>query len=231
MDKQVNPWTGEQLESTPSTVTSEQMKEIERQLDSYVPPKDRTEWNERHAGLYSSYSEKRLSKSSLARLFNRFLRYERRAYCAAHDITLEDILNVGIERFIVANGWRKVSQVATWRRNAVRLHVCPGCDGQFVPAMYQTNHGLCSHCRKEFSDKAIRGYVQQTIDEMRKELAEQKEGAEPSQTSEPSFLVNFYVLFEKDAIFRNLFKKDDPFAKSCEAYLDAKKTDAHEMSP
>lgn len=225
MDKQVNPWTGEAVEQEASPITSEQMAEIKRQLDAYTPPKDREEWHARHGGVYARYSEKRLSKSSVARLFNRFLRYELRDYCAAHDLTLEDILRVGIEQFIVANGWRKVSQVATWRRNKIRLHVCPSCGEHFVPAMYQTNHGLCVHCRKSFSDKAIRGYIQQTIDEMRKEVDEQEESNEERRTSEPSFFVNFYILFNRDQVFRDLFRNGDPFAMQCEAYLDRKKQD------
>lgn len=220
MDKQVSPWTGETVEREVVAITSEQMAEIERQLATYEPPADREEWNVRHGGLYTRYSEKRLSRSGLARLFNRFLRFEYRAYCATHDITLEDILKVGIEQFVVANGWRKVSHVSTWRTNKVRLHVCPGCEGQFVPAMYQTNHGLCIHCRKEFSDKAIRGYVQRSIDEMKRAIQEQDGPDEERRTSEPSFMVNFYILFKHDKVFRDLFRKGDPFAVSCEQYLE-----------
>ena len=219
MDKQVSPWTGENVARVATPITSEQMREVDRQLDDYIPPADREEWNNRHGGLYSRYSEKRLSRSSLNRIFNRFLRYEHRAYCEAHDIVLEDILRIGIEQFVVANGWRKVSHVATWRKNKVRLHVCPGCDKQFVPAMYQTNHGLCIHCRKDFSEKAIRGYMQRSIDEMKRSIEEQGLEDEERRTTEPSFMVNFYILFKHDKLFRDLFRKGDPFAESCEEYL------------
>lgn len=219
MDKQINPWTGETIERELAPVTSEQMAEIDRQLATYAPPATREEWNERHGGLYSTYSEKRLSKSGLSRLFRRFLRYEMKAYREAHDITLEDILRVGIEQFVVANGWRKVSQVATWRNNKIRLHICPSCNNHFVPAMFQTNHGLCIHCRKDFSDKAIRGYFKRNMDEMKAALVEHENADEERRSKEPSFLVNFYILFKNDAMFRDLFRKGDPFAEQCEAYV------------
>lgn len=218
MDKQISPWTGESIEREVSPITSEQMAAIDRQLADYVAPADREEWNERHGGLYSTYSEKRLSKSGLSRIFRRFLRYELKAYCAAHEITLEDILRIGIEQFVVANGWRKVGHVATWRNNKIRLHVCPGCKDHFVPAMFQTNHGLCVHCRKNFSDKAIRGYVKRHIDELNAAL-EEDAADEERKTREPSFLVNFYILFTKDEVFRDMFRKGDPFALQCEAYV------------
>lgn len=212
-DKMINPWTGERVERERDPVTSEQMAEIDRQLAEYEPPVGREAWTARHGGLYTKYSDKRLSRSGLARLFRRFLRYEMRAYCEAHDITLADILSIGIEQFIVANGWRKVSDVAGWRRNRVRLHVCPSCRDQFVPAMYQTNHGLCIHCRKEFSDKAIRGFIL-------RQMEDASIRGEARQTSEPSLLVDFYILFNGSAEFRDLFRKGDRFAVDCEAHAD-----------
>lgn len=211
--KMINPWTGETVERRRDPVTSEQMAEIDRQLAAYEPPVGREEWTKRHGGLYAKYSDKRLSRSGLSRLFRRFLRYELHPYCDTHDITLADILAVGIEQFVVANGWRKVSDVAAWRRNRVRLHVCPSCRDQFVPAMYQANHGLCVHCRKEFSDKAVRGFI------LRQMAASGAKGEE-RRTSEPSLLVDFYILFSRNQEFRDLFRKGDPFALDCEAYAD-----------
>lgn len=216
MNTSFNIWSGEEvaLPEEQQQVTPELLVEIERQLKAYEAPIDKETWFARHGGVYSKYSHKRLSKSALSRIFTRFMRHARYDYLKHHDITLEDILRIGIEQFVVVNGWRKPSQVDGWIHNRVRIDICPGCGKHFVPALIQVNQGLCMHCRKEFSFPAIRQFmVEQTASSQ-----------ESRNTSDPSMLVNFHIMFKNDEAFRNLFRKEDAFAIELEARSKASKT-------
>lgn len=204
MKKEYSPWTGEEVQVEAITFSPEQMEEAHAQLSGYRAPRSRIAYQERHAGVYSKYDEKRISKQGMLKIFRRFATYEAADYFQEHTIRPEDILRIGIDKFVVANGWTRRTEVRAWRNYKVRLHVCPSCEDQFVPALMQQNHGLCRHCRKEFSNLAIRSYVTRNLEERETDEVE---------TDQPSFLINFYALFTHDRAFRNMFRVDALFAQ------------------
>lgn len=202
MSEETTKYVNESPEAEHPVFTPEQIEEAGKQMSAYKTIRSREAWQARHGGLYAKYTEKRMSKQGLIKTFRRFMTYEAKDYFAKHTIKAEDILRIGIDKFIVANGWSCRSDVVKWRRNRVRLQVCPGCDDQFVPALVQQNHGLCIHCRKDFSNVAIRGYVSRMLYQLE----------DDATTDQPTFLVNFYALFANDKAFRDLFRKDNAFA-------------------
>lgn len=216
MKKTFNIWSGEEvaLTSSQSPITPEQLEAIEKQLQEYSAPVDKESWYARHGGVYSKYSHKRLSKSALSRIFKRFMLHARHDYLKHQDLTMDDIIRIGVEQFVVANGWLKPKQVDGWVQNRVRIATCAGCDAHFVPALIQVNQGLCRHCRKKYSFPAIRQFmVEQTAS-----------NEEAENTKDPSMLVNFHIMFKNDAVFRSLFLKEDEFAIELEARAKSQMT-------
>lgn len=182
--------------------------EIERQFLTYKPIETKEEWKERHRGMLVKFPKEQIKKGALRRVFNAFLKTERIDYFKAHDFSVEDIVRIGIDKFVVANGWMQPGDAKTWRNNIVRIGVCPHCQDQFATKIYEANHGLCRSCVPLFSSKAIQGFLI-------------KEAQTETYTEDhASLAVNFYMIFSNVKPFRNLFLKDTDSAIEYEAEVE-----------
>lgn len=157
-------------------------------------------------GMYGTDVTNIIEEKRLRRLWEVFVRQERIDYITANNHTsMDDILDIGIDKFIRTNGWMRKSDVKSWRNNVVRIGTCPECRNEFVPLMMQANHGLCLTCRMDFSTKAIKRFVENVIATNKR-----------YHNAEKDALMDFYIMFYSDPNFRSLFKKDTDTAKEYE---------------
>jgi hypothetical protein len=165
------------------------------------------EFKERYAGMYQKDNGKRLSKRSLQKIWNKFIREERVDFFTSHNtFSLADVFQIGYDKFIYTLGWTKPSHVSRWRNNKVRIGPCCHCNDQFIPLIFQFNQGLCNNCKPKYSIKAIRNY-----------MVTQLNGSKRYYKAKEDLLMDFYIVFYNDKKLRELFLVDSPFAKEYDA--------------
>lgn len=163
-------------------------------------------FKQRYAGVVAKDQGERLSPSKIKRIWDNFMKYEYRSFLSSHiNLKLSTILEIGIDKFIYTLGWRKPSDTATWRNNKVRLGTCCHCEDQFIPLMFQHNHGLCMNCRPNYSVTAIRNYILHTMNISKR-----------YENSHQDLLMDFYIMFYHDSNLRKLFLKDTESANAME---------------
>lgn len=173
---------------------------------NYDDGMSKEEMKKRYAGMYGKLPDKPMSRSRLVRIFERFIQDERRDFIIKHNtISMDDIVTIGIDKFVQTLGWAKPADVKNWRSNVVRLGVCPECGDQFIPLMFQTNQGLCNHCRPNFSVKAIKRFIEYVITTN-----------DRYQEAHHDALMDFYIMFYNDVNFRKLFIKESESAVEME---------------
>lgn len=156
------------------------------------------EAKERYAGMYGTDRGYVIPKSQLQRIWKKFILEERIDYITMNNtVSVEEIISIGIDKFVRTNGWMRPGDVPKWRTNVARVGKCPECSDQFIPLLMQTNHGLCNNCRPKFSVKAIKRFVEHTIATNERYFMADKDA-----------LMDFYVMFYNDPAFRKLFVKD-----------------------
>lgn len=167
-------------------------------------------FKQRYGGILGKDVGDRLSVSQISRIWEKFLRGDYRSFLQAHvNLTMKQLIDIGIDKFIYVMGWKKPSDVVTWHKNKLRVGVCCQCQNQFIPMMLQYNHGLCAGCRPMYSVSAIRNFIiRQLNTSKRYELAQH------------DLLMDFYIIFYHDIPFRKLFLKDSNSAKELEAIKD-----------
>lgn len=176
------------------------------QLAYYDENISKDDYKKRYAGTYAKDSGKRLSKASLKRIWNKFVREERIDFFKAHNtFQIEDIVMIGIDKFINTMGWTKPQHVKSWHNNRIRVGICCHCRDQFIPMIFQANHGLCNNCRPLYSVPAMQNFV-------KRELA----NSERYYKARRDMLMDFYIMFYHDSDFRKLFLKDSEMAKELE---------------
>lgn len=164
----------------------------------------------RYAGVIAKDMGDRLSVSQIQKIWDKFIRNEYRPFLNAHlNLTMTQIVEIGIDKFVYVMGWRRPSDVATWRNNKLRVGACCHCKDQFIPMMLQHNHGLCSNCRHEYSSTAIRKFIIKQLN-----VAKRYEGAQRD------LLMDFYIMFYHDDAFRRLFKTGSKSAIEMESFED-----------
>ena len=160
----------------------------------------------RFSGVVAKDQGERLSPSKLRKIWDNFMKYEYRSFISAHiNLDMETLMRIGIDKFIYTLGWRKPSDTATWRNNKVRLGTCCHCEDQFIPMMFQHNHGLCMNCRPEYSVTAIRNYILHIMNT-----------SERYEQAHHDLLMDFYIMFYHDPKFRKLFLKGTDAADTLE---------------
>lgn len=175
-------------------------------LEGYNEEMTHEQMKERYAGMYGKLPEKALSKRQMAKIFNEFMQTERRDFLIKNEmVSVQDILDIGIDKFIMTLGWTKPSDVPSWRNNVVRIGICPECNEQFIPLIFQVNQGLCNNCRPDFSVPAIKRFIEHTA-----------AMNERYQEASSDLLMDFYIMFYNDANFRALFRKGSEDAKTIE---------------
>lgn len=180
---------------------------LEYNFDDYQEDMDQETFAKRYAGVLASKNKKRLSKSSIKRIWGKFIKEERLDFFAVHtNLTEYDVARVGADKFIYTIGWTKPAHIHNWRKHKVRIGICCHCDDQFVPMMLQTNHGLCNHCRPLYSSKAMQQFVLKELN-----------GSERYFKAHRDMLMDFFIMFYNDPSLRVLFLKDSEFAKNLEA--------------
>lgn len=178
-------------------------------LRDYNPEMTAEEFKARYGGIYQKDKGKRLSKSAMQRIWNKFVKEERMDFFKAHTLfTVYDIAAIGIDKFIYTMGWTKPSHVRTWRNNKIRVGLCGDCKQHFIPMLLQSNHGLCHTCRPQYSVKAMKNFI---LRELRT--------TERYYKAHRDCLMDFYIMFYNDGNFRKLFKKDCDFAQELEALV------------
>lgn len=181
--------------------TTETDEELERTKKEWTQ-----HFKSRYAGVIAKDQGERLSPSKVSKIWDNFMKNEYRSFLQSHtNLTLERILKVGLDKFIYTLGWRKPTDAASWRENKVRIGVCCHCDDQFIPLMFQFNHGLCSNCRPKYSVKAIRKFILQQMNVSKR-----------YEKAERDLLMDFYIMFYHDANLRNLFLEGTPYANEME---------------
>lgn len=167
-------------------------------------------FKERYAGVYAKDTGGRLSVSQLQNTWTRFMEREYRGFLEAHvNLTMSKIVEIGLDKFIYAMGWRRPSDASRWRNNKLRIGACCHCEDQFMPMMLQYNHGLCVNCRPLYSSKAIRKYIIRQL-----HISERYDHAQHD------LLMDFHIVFYHDPVLRRLFLVDSETAKEYEAYAD-----------
>lgn len=184
-------------------------EEINRQYATYKQDLSKEEWRARHRGVYVKFPKEQMKKGAVRRVFEAFLKNERVDYFKSHDFSVEDIVNIGIDKFVVANGWLQPRDASAWRNNKVRIGPCPHCKDQFVTKIYEANHGLCLNCVPLFSNKAIQGFMTKEAHSTR------------YHDDHAGLAIDFYMIFSNEDSFRNLFLKDTESAAEYEGELDA----------
>lgn len=160
----------------------------------------------RYAGVYGTDRYEAIPKKQLERIWRKFIINERIDYITMNNtVSVDEIVSIGIDKFVKTNGWRRAGDVANWRANTVRVGKCPECNDQFIPMMMQTNHGLCDHCRPAFSVTAIKAFVEHTISTNERYFRAHQDA-----------LMDFYIMFYNDRTFRTLFRKGSDSAKEFE---------------
>ena len=138
----------------------------------------------------------RLSPAKIQNIWNRFMRGEYRAFFQAHTtMSLSDVMDAGVDRFIYTLGWTKPGDVPSWHNNKIRIGLCAHCREQFLPLMFQYNHGLCGNCRSKYSAKAIKNFISHQLNTSKR-----------YDHAQHDMLMDFYILFYNDEQFRKLFK-------------------------
>lgn len=161
------------------------------------------EFKKRYAGMLQKDNGKRLSERSLRKIWNKFIRDERVDFFKMHNtFSLEDVFNIGYDKFIYTLGWTKPSHVKTWRNNKIRIGVCCHCRDQFLPMLFQYNQGLCDNCKPKYSIPAIRNYMITQLNNSKRYFHAKED-----------LLMNFYIVFSNDPKLRELFLVDNPFAQ------------------
>lgn len=160
------------------------------------------------AGVVAKDEHDRLSVSQIKNIWERFMKTEYRGFLNAHlNLTLEDIMKVGIDKFVYVMGWTKPNDVPSWHNNRLRVGICCHCRDQFIPMILQQNQGLCVNCRSFYSLKAIRNFN-----------IHQLNVSGRYQEASSDLLMDFYIMFYMDEKFRKLFLKGSNSAEEMEAF-------------
>lgn len=146
-----------------------------------------------------------LKPRKLRKTFNAFLESGELAeyLSATGNFTLEEAVDVGIDKFLASVGIKKHTKVDSWRTHNVKLDICPDCRNEFAPVMIRTNGGLCKKCVKKYSFEGLSAFVEEQMTIPRDEA---------SLFVEPeNIFLNVMILFYKDNKFRSMFLKDTEF--------------------
>lgn len=192
------------IESEKHVVKEEHIAEMDVFFKQYKPLEEE-EMKLRFKGVIGKLPNMP-TRSMLKSIWATFLENERFDYIVSNNtVDMDQIVKIGFDKFVLTNGWNRSSDVKKWRNNKLRIGVCPHCQDQFVPLVFQVNYGLCSGCRPDFSLKSIRKYIDYVGS-----TDERYAGAEQD------LLMNFFILFYTDINFRVMFTKGHPFAKKYE---------------
>ena len=170
--------------------------DLDEALKDYDPNISQEDFKKKYAGVYAKDEGKRLSKSSMRKIFRKFLKEERIDFFKHHDFTLQDVVDIGIDKFVYTMGWTKPAKVRRWRNNKVRVGICLHCKDQFLPLIYQTNHGLCHNCRPLYSATAMRNFALAVLSKEKR-----------YENAHRDFLMDFYIMFANDDKLRRSFLK------------------------
>lgn len=206
-EKNYGEWRKEMVtEEGKHIVTEQDMATAKLFFEWYKEDMSPEEMKARYAGMYGKMRETPMPRRKLERIWDLFLQEERRDFIISHNtMSISEILRIGIDKFVMTLGWEKVSDVATWRNNVVRIGICPECKEQFIPLMFQTNQGLCNNCRPNFSVKAIRRFMEYVIAKN-----------DRYENAHHDALMDFYIMFYNDELFRKLFVKGTDSANQFE---------------
>ena len=111
-------------------------------------------------------------------------------FMAMHGYAVDEIEAIGRDKFIQAMDWTNVSQVMSWKTDAMHNIICPECRSNF--GILELDAGLCKDCVDSFYAEFIADF-----DSMY--MVEVDDGSNPI-----SAVANF-ILFED---FRKLFRKE-----------------------
>lgn len=187
-------------------ITTVHMEQIRQFFKDYNENMTEEQALARYAGILGKGRSKVLPRSRLYRIWNRFMEQERRDFIIAHNtMSMDMIMTIGIDKFVRTCGWESPIEVGSWRNNVVRVGVCPECNDQFIPLMFQTNQGLCNNCRPNFSIKAIRRFIE-FVTSTNERYANASKDA----------MMDFYIMFYSDSSFRQLFREGSDSAKEYE---------------
>jgi hypothetical protein len=178
-------------------------------------------FKDRYAGVLAKDTGDRLSISKITRIWEKFISDEYRGFMNAHlNLTMTQIMNIGIDKFIYVMGWKRPTDVVTWHNNKLRIGVCCHCNDQFIPMMFQYNNGLCANCRPLYSHAAIRNFV-----------IRQLNVSERYEEASRDLLMDFYIMFYHDEKLRKLFLVGTESAKEFESFQDELPTWAQKDLP
>lgn len=162
----------------------------------------------RYAGVLAKDLGDRLSVSKIERIWDKFIKDEYRPFLNAHlNLTMKQIMEIGIDKFIYVMGWKRPTDVVTWRNNKLRVGACCHCKDQFIPMILQYNNGLCTSCRPLYSHKAIRNFIMKQLNV-----------SERYQEASRDLLMDFYIMFYHDERLRKLFLAGTETANEMEGY-------------
>lgn len=164
------------------------------------------DFKKRYAGFVAKDTGYRLSPSAVKNIWNAFMRSEYREFLASHvNLTMDDLLDIGIDKFIYTLNWSKPKDASNWRNHKIRIGYCCHCHDQFIAMIIQSNQGLCNNCRPDYSVKAMRNYILKVLND-----------SDRYHEAHRDALMDFYILFYNDQSFRNLFMKSSEFAQQLE---------------
>lgn len=175
--------------------------------------KDFTKKHFRKDGHYYKASKKRIefleanvvektlyTKKDLSILWDEFIQKERLGFLNKNQIvSMDDILNIGPDKFFYTLGFKKRSDVKSWRKNTVRIGKCCHCNNNFVPMLLSKNLGMCKNCRPKFSFESVQGFISEVV-----------MNSDAYVKSNTKGLMDFCILFYNDKNLRALFLRKNP---------------------
>lgn len=187
---------------------SKTMEELEEEYFNKHKELDYTNDKGRIRNVYGT-TGKTMNAKRLKKTWEAFKETELDEFINLNDlITVQDIFDVGIDKFIYSLGVDSPKNVRSWRTHVVRLGVCPECKNEFVPMMIQTNGGVCIKCATKFSFDALRQFIKNET-----QVRLKKEDYSVEKDSPENVLMQVMIMFQKSPLFRSMFKKDTPFVE------------------
>lgn len=173
--------------------------------DYYKRFTNRMDFLELNKGVKPVYTRKLLE-----RIWQEFIVSHRITMLSKNvQVSMEDILTIGPDKFFAAFGINKPSEVKLWVNNRVRVGKCSHCSMEFIPLMLSANYGLCRKCRPNYSFKALGAMVKTINQNMIEE-----------HVNENETLQKILYLFYHDAAFRSQALKKTPACEEWERAAD-----------
>lgn len=139
---------------------------------------------------------KKRSTRQYNKIWSDFLKNHAKDFTKYMGYGVKEITHIGFREFIDFMDWREPSDIARYRYDRIKVIPCQHCKQHFTT--FQLDMGLCNDCKGEF------------------DLDKFGEVCAASEQKEPGSAGGLVVMFAYFEDFRNIYKKNIPFAEKVE---------------